>query len=389
MNKLFTATVICALLILTPNCQAHSPQRDARSQQPPLFKATPGFPLKLGSRPHDLAVGDWNRDKNLDIAVCTDADTVIILSGNGRGGFTPAPNSPINVAAHLVVAGDVNNDGNTDLALTHHDSFGVTVLLGAGDGRFAPAPGSPFVAHQGTKPHNHGLALSDLNSDGKLDITTSNQDDNSVSVLLGNGRGSFAPAAGSPFAVGSAPYPHAIGDVNNDRNLDIVTPNVRSDNVTVLLGNGRGGFTPAANSPYAVATRPYYVAIGDTSGDGHPDVITTHDDINLMSTLLGDGRGGFTPAPNSPFDLGRRAYKLVAHDVNKDARMDLILGIETSDSVAVLLGNALGAYTLAAGSPYKAGESPKVAIGDVNNDGKPDIITANNGSGDLMVLTGN
>lgn len=386
MNKLIPALLICVLMVLTPNCKAHS-QRDAPSQ-PAIFTPAQGFPLSLGSRPNDIALGDWNNDGKLDIATCTDANTVIILLGNGRNGFAPAPNSPINVAAHIIAAGDVNNDKNIDLALTHHDSFGVLVLLGTGDGKFAAAPGSPFIAHQGTKAHNHGLALNDFNSDGNLDITTSNQDDNSVSVLLGDGRGSFAPAPGSPFAVGRAPYPHAVGDVNKDGNLDIVTPNVGSNNVSVLLGNGKGSFTAAASSPYAVENRPYYVVVGDVSGDGKPDLITTHDDINLMTTLLGDGSGGFNLAPGSPFDLGRRAFKLVAFDINRDARMDLIIGTEGSDAVTVLLSNALGGFTPAAGSPYTAGRNPRVAVGDANGDGKPDIITANNGSGDITVLSG-
>lgn len=382
MNKFIAASVVWALAILTPSCQAQ-PRRSAQSQAP-LFTPAPGSPVNVGSRPSDIAVSDLNKDGKLDIAAC--GDTVTVLLGSGGGGFTAAPGSPINVAAHLLAVGDVNNDRNADLALTHHDSFGVVVLLGAGDGRFAPAPGSPFAAHQGAKAHNHGLALSDVNSDGRLDITTSNQDDNSVSVLLGNGGGGFAPAAGSPFPVGRAPYPHAVGDVNGDGNLDIVTPNVGSNNVSVLLGDGKGGFTPAANSPYAAATRPYYVALGDVSGDAKPDLITTHDDISLMTTLLGDGRGGFNAAPASPFDLGRRAYKLVAADLDRDARTDLVIGTEASDSVTVLLSNGRGGYTPAAGSPYRAGRNPRVAIGDVNNDGKPDIITANNGSGDITVL---
>ena len=384
MNKLIAASALWVLALLTSSCQAH-PQLSTQPKDA-LFTPAPGFPLNISSRPNDIVVADWNKDGKLDIVTCNDGNTVTVLLGNGRGGLTPAPGSPINVAAHLVAAGDVNNDRNLDLALTHHDSFGVMVLLGTGDGRFAAAPGSPFAAHQGTKAHNHGLALNDLNSDGRLDITTSNQDDNSVSVLLGNGSGGFTPAAGSPFAVGRAPYPHAVGDVNRDGNLDIVTPNVGSNNVTVLLGDGRGGFAPAPNSPYAVVSRPYYIAIGDVSGDGKPDLITTHDDINLMSTLLGDGRGGFTAAPTSPFDLGRRAYKLVTADVNGDVQADLVIGTEANDSVTVLLSNKRGGYTPAAGSPYRAGRNPRVAIGGVNNDGKPDIITANNGSGDINVL---
>ena len=386
MCKLITASVIWSLMILTSSCQAQ-PRHGAQSRDS-LFTPAPGFPLDVGGRPADIAVGDWNKDGMLDVVTCNEGDTATVLLGNGRGGFTPAPGSPISVAAHLVAVGDVNNDRNPDLAFTHHDSFGVVVLLGAGDGRFAPAPGSPFAAHRGAKAHNHGLALSDVNSDGRLDITTSNQDDNSVSVLLGDGRGGFTPAPGSPFAVGRAPYPHAVGDVNGDGKLDIVTPNVGSNNVTVLLGDGRGGFTPAANSPYAVATRPYYIAVGDVSGDGKPDLITTHDDINLMTTLVGDGRGGFTAAPASPFDLGSRAYKLVAADVNRDGRADLIIGTEAHNPVTVLLSDGRGGYTPAAGSPYTAGRSPRVAVGDVNGDGRPDIVTANSGARDITVLLG-
>ena len=386
MNKLTPASVLCVLLCLPSSCQAQT-QRGAPSQEA-LFSPATGSPINLGGRPNDIAVADWNRDGKLDVVTCNDGETVMVLLGDGRGGFTNAPGSPMKVVANSIAVGDVNRDRNPDLALTHHDSFGVVVLLGAGDGRFAPAPGSPFTTHRGTKAHNHGLALSDLNRDGTLDLTTSNQDDNSVSVLLGDGRGGFTPAAGSPFAVGRAPYPHAVGDVNRDGNLDVVTPNVRGNNVTVLLGDGRGGFTPAAKSPYTVEYRPYYVALGDVNGDGWPDLITTHDDINLMTTLLGDGRGGFTAAPASPFDLGRRAYKLVAADVNGDGRADLVVGTEGDDSVAVLLSNERGGYTHAAGSPYRAGRSPRVAVGDVNNDGRPDIITANQGSGDLTVLLG-
>jgi hypothetical protein len=107
-----------------------------------------------------------------------------------------------------------------------------------------------------------------------------------------------------------------------------------------------------------------------------------------MTTLLGDGRGGFAAAPASPFDLGRRAYKLVAADVSGDGRAELVVGTEGDDSVVVLSGNGRGGYTPAAGSPYRAGRSPRVAVGDVNGDGKPDIITANHGSGDITILLG-
>lgn len=384
MKKQIAALGFWILLTLAQGCGAQT--QSSMQARNPLFAPAQGSTLSLGGRPQDIAVADLNRDGKLDLVTCQAEDTVTVLLGNGRGGFTPAPDSPLKKAAHLVAIGDVNSDGKADLALTHHDSFGVEILLGVGDGRFSAAPGSPFAAHQGTKPHNHGLALNDLNSDGKLDITTSNQDDNSVSVLMGDGRGSFKPAEGSPFAVGRSPYPHAVGDVNRDGRADIVAPNVGSNNVTILLGDGSGGFKAAGGSPYAVSPRPYNVAIGDISGDGIPDVITTHDDINLITTLLGDGRGGFAPAP--PFDVGRRCYEIMVANVAGDARMELVIGTEGSDTVVVLQGNERGGYTHAAGSPYRAGRSPRIAVGDVNNDGRADIITAYHESGDITVLLG-
>lgn len=382
MNKPLPVLCLCLCLILTSSCQAQTRQTPQNS----LFTIAAGFPLNLGSRPSDLAVADLNKDGRPDVVTCNDDDTVKVFLHDGRGRFVPAPGSPIKAAAHLIDVGDVNNDRNLDLALTHHDSLGVQIFLGAGNGRFSTAPGSPFIAHPGDKAHNHGLTLSDLNSDGSLDITTSNQDDNSVSVLLGNGRGSFAPAAGSPFAVGRAPYPHAVADVNKDGKIDIVAPNVGGNSLSVLLGNGRGEFRNATNSPISVAGRPFYVAIGDVNGDSNPDLITTHDDITLMTTLLGDGRGGFTPARGSPFDLGRRGYAIVAADLMGDARTEVIVNLIGRDSLVVLLSTEGAGYTLAAGSPYQAGLNPKLAIADFNGDGKRDIITAGNESSDLTVL---
>src|SRR5215204_3032036 len=167
MNRLIPASVMWVLMILTSGCQAQT--RRSAPPQDALFRPAAGSQINLGSRPNDIAVADWNKDGRLDIVTCNEGDTVTVLLGDGRGGFTPAPGSPIKAAAHLIAVGDVNKDRNPDLALTHHDSFGVVILLGAGDGRFAPAPGSPFAAHQGAKAHNHGLALSDLNRDGNLD----------------------------------------------------------------------------------------------------------------------------------------------------------------------------------------------------------------------------
>ncbi|MCA1594253.1 MAG: VCBS repeat-containing protein [Acidobacteria bacterium] len=320
------------------------------------------------------------------------SNNLTVLLGDGRGGFKPAIGSPFDAGApaERLAVGDTNADGKLDIAFTYHDSLNVFVMLGQGDGRFVAAPGSPFAALKSGRPHNHGVVFADTNADGKLDITTANNNDNSVSVLLGDGRGGFVAATGSPFPVGRAPYPQALGDTNADGKLDIVTPNVNGGNISVLLGDGNAHFTPAPNSPLTVASRPFYVAISDFNGDGKPDLASSHDDISLITILLGDGRGNFSPAPNSPLDLGRLAYEIIPADMDGDGKIDLVVSVASGNHVAVLLGDGRGGFQHAAGSPFVAGSGAySVAAGDLNGDGKMDVVTANSRSNDITVLLNN
>jgi len=374
---LFALALLCAAL------EAQGPR--------PLFRVA-GEPIRVGDRPADIAVADLNGDSHPDLLTANNGgNTISVLLGDGRGEFRAAAGSPLAgcPVTHLVVPGDVNIDHKLDLAITCHDSNDVIIYLGDGRGGFTSAPGSPFPLLRGTQPHNHGLALADVNGDAHPDILTSNQNHHSVSVLLGDGRGGFRPAGGSPFPVGRAPYPLAAGDVNGDGHADVVTPNVGSNNVTVLLGDGRGGFAPAPASPLAVATRPYFVALGDLNGDRKLDLAVAHDDITLITVLLGDGRGGFRPAPGSPLDAGARGGEVLLVDVNGDARLDLVTGTD-ANTVVVLLGDGSGRFRPAPGSPFATGRGPwGVAAADINGDGKLDILTANFDDNNVKILLGN
>jgi len=380
MKKL---TVLFALALLCVVLEAQGPRA--------LFRAA-GEPIRVGDRPTDIAVADVNADGHPDLLTAnTGSNTISVLLGDARGAFRAAPGSPLTggPVAHLVATGDVNSDHKLDLAVTCHNSNDVFIYLGDGRGGFTPAPGSPFALLRGAEPHNHGLVLANVNGDAHLDILTSNQNHNSVSVLLGDGHGGFRPAGGSPFSVGRAPYPLAVGDVNGDGHADVVTPNVGSNNVTVLLGDGSGRFAPAAGSPLAVATRPYFVALGDLDGNHKLDLAVAHDDITLITVLLGDGRGGFRPAPGSPVDAGARGFEVLLVDINGDARLDLVTGT-AADTVVVLLGDGSGRFRPAPGSPYAAGRGPwGVAVADINGDGKPDILTANFDDNNVKILLGN
>lgn len=388
MRQLTLAAILLALAL-------------AGSAQPSRTLFVPAAsPIEVGNRPADVILADVNGDGALDFLTANlGSNNISVLVGNGRGGFAAARGSPVPVifpgdpssrglGPHLLATGDFNGDARPDLAVTAHDSNDLIILLNDGRGSFAAAPGSPFPLVRGPQAHNHGLAVADANADGHLDLATSNCNGNSVSVLLGNGQGGFRPAAGSPYAVGRCPYPLALGDINQDGHLDIVTPNVNGSTVSVLLGDGRGGFAAAPNSPLSVQARPYHAGLADLNGDGKLDVVTTHDDVTTFTVLLGDEGGGFAPAPGSPVDAGHRGGKFVLADFNRDAKLDLAMGT-SGHNVVVLLGNGRGGFAPAPGSPFPAGRGPwSIAVGDLNGDGRPDLVTTGFESGDIRILLG-
>ena len=162
-----------------------------------------------------------------------------------------------------------------------------------------------------------------------------------MTILLGNGSGGFAPAPGSPFAVGSHPIVVVVSDFNEDGIPDLATPNYNSNNVTILLGNGSGGFAPAPDSPIAVGTNPYALGVGDFNGDGIADLATGNFSSNNASLLLGNSSGGFTPAPGSPFPASAPRYMSVG-DFNGDGIADLATTNSTTNNLIILL---IGSFT--------------------------------------------
>jgi hypothetical protein len=282
-----------------------------------------------------------------------------------------------------VTVGDFNGDGKADLAVANGSSGTVTVLLGNGDGTFTAAAGSPITV--GSRPVS--VAVGDFNGDGKADLAVANYVDNTVTVLLGNGDGTFT-AAGSPIVVGNGPESVVVGDFNGDGKADLAVANNGDNTVTVLLGNGDGTFT-AAGSPIVVGNGATSVAVGDFNGDGKADLAVANYVDNTVTVLLGNGDGTFTPAAGSPIVVGNGPGSVVVGDFNGDSKSDLAVANNGDNTVTVLLGNGDGTFT-AAGSPIVVGNgATSVAVGDFNGDGKADLAVANYGSGTLTVLLGN
>jgi hypothetical protein len=363
-----------------------------------LVPAT-GSPIRVLQAPGNVAIGDVNNDRRPDLVATSSSDRrVAVLLGQGDGGFAlPAagvmevPENP-----HEIAVGDLNRDGNLDIALASHESYNVVLLHGDGRGGFRPAANSPLAMKDGRQPHTHGLGIADFNADGNSDLVTVNSnDDNDVAVALGDGRGGFTRAGGSPFAVGPAPYPMALGDLDSDGRMDIVVTSTglsrtsgaaaAAERLTALFGDGRGGFKRSA-IPVKTA-RTWYAAFGDLNGDGKQDLVTTHTEDRLLSVLLGDGRGKFTELPNSPLDLGEKAWYVAVADLNHDRHADVVAAADTG--LRVMLGDGRGGFTPAPGSPFATGKGTwRLAVGDVNADGKADVAASNLESRSVAVFLG-
>ena len=349
------------------------------------FAAAAASPFAVGTYPNSAVVGDFNGDGIRDVATAdTNSSTVTVLLGNGSGGFTAATGSPFAAGSlpYSLTLGDFNGDGIPDIATASF--FGtVTVLLGNGSGGFTQVAGSPFAA--GTNPY--ALVAGDFNGDGVQDLAVTNT--NGITVLLGNGLGGFSTAPGSPFAVGTTPQSVVVGDFNADGIQDLAVANESSNNVSVLLGNGLGGFTAATGSPFAVGPQPASVVVGDFNGDGIQDLATANYGGNTVTVLLGTGSGGFAGATGSPFAVGTNPNSVVVGDFNGDGIQDLATANYGGNTATVLLGNGSGGFTPAASNSFALGTNPRaIGVGDFNGDGIEDLVTANNGSNNITVLLG-
>ena len=334
--------------------------------------------------------------------------------------FSPAADySTVGFAPYAVAIADVNGDGAPDMIVANActgttngvdcaTNYGsVVVLLGNGDGTFNPA-----VTYVSGGYSSLGVAVGDVNGDGKLDIVlinsyavingTVSDSESSVSVLLGNGDGTFKPSVSYVSGPGGSKLV-VIADVNGDGKPDLVTASVYGNSVcgeggvNVLLGNGDGTFKPAVTC-LSGGYYPYAIAVADLNDDGKPDVIVVNREEyetgggqGWVTVLLGNGDGTFqTPQTGVGYASGGLGGEsLAVADVSGDGKPDVIVGnqctaFNNSSSCAeplvgvigVLLGNGDGTFQTAA--PYSLGGyvADSVDVADMNGDGIPDIVAA-------------
>ncbi len=211
------------------------------------------------------------------------------LAGNGlaAGVFQSPVNFPDSQFPSSIAVGDLNGDGKPDIVTGDGSSNTVSVLLGNGDGTFGVS--QVFAAGSNTS----SVSLADVNGDGKLDIVATNYGSSNISVLLGNGNGTFQTQKVYTTSNGPGLNPtfEAVVDVNHDGNFDVVTSDWGTNSVSVLLGNGDGTFK--APNVYAAGSGTFSIAVGDFNLDGNIDIVTANYNANSVSILLGNGNGTF------------------------------------------------------------------------------------------------
>jgi hypothetical protein len=310
--------------------------------------------------------------------------------------FANAANSPLQISEPFgIAAADFNEDGKPDLAIGANTS--VYVFLGNGDGTFAPAATSPMKVpsppyDDAGSPYTGPIAVGDFNHGGHLGMAIGEFQNEAAVILLGNGDGSFlTSSADFANALGMPTSAIEAADFNADGNLDLAITNEISGQSPVVLGFGRGAFSTAGDLYTGVL--PMGVAVGDFNADGRLDAIvasggTTAYPGSGVTVSLGKGDGTFTLAGGSPISLGKSLSAIVTADFNGDGKLDLATTDSGRNAVMILLGNGDGTF----GAPTKilVGNQPDAIIAaDFSNDGELDLAVANYVDGTITLLLGN
>jgi len=336
--------------------------------------------------PKDLEKDDFNEDGHLDIAMTCYSDVatpeIIVALGDGAGEFDMVHIPSTTFRPYYIAMADFNNDFHLDIAYDYSGGDGLFgVILGDGQGSFGPE--QTFVTEYSPKRMEAG----DFDEDGNMDLVFASGyygGPGHAVVHFGDGLGSFGESWS--FEVGAQPSGVAVGDFDLDENLDLAVANSGDtlgipDTVSILLGDGTGGFLPHHN--YAVWDIPDSIITEDFNWDGNPDLAVSHDYTDVMAVLLGDGYGNFSEAEF--YTTGGGAGHLNAGDLNGDGILDIALFVDKG-KLGVFFGDGTGKFPVM--GEVRMGQSPLPVIGDFNEDGLEDIFTGNYWSGSFSLALG-
>jgi tetratricopeptide (TPR) repeat protein len=307
------------------------------------------------------------------------ASTPATSVGGVSGSLLPTASYNVGVGPVAITAADFRNVGLLDLAVVNEIDNTLTILQNQGTGTYLQAGSAISLgAARTTVPAiAPSIASTVLTTSGFHDLLVTDPVTNDVQVLLSNGDDTFKEATGSPIAVGQQPSAIVIGTFNASGNEDFAVTNFTDNTLSLFLGNGDGTFNQAAGSPFplpSTATGPIAMVTNDFNSDGNADLAIVTETTNNALVLLGTGNATFNLAPSSPFPVGKTPVAVATADLNLNAIPDLAIVNQTDNTVSVLLGNGDGTFTSAPNSPLATGQAPTaIALADFSGDGNPDI----------------
>ena len=342
------------------------------------------------SRPVSISIADLNKDSRLDIVVANRLSVnILIFSGSDNGTFSSPRIYPLDCNYDLLVVqlSDVNNDTVFDILLVNYNASNsaIIILYGLDNGHFA----LPSIYDTGVGTQPSSIAVADFNQDRKIDLVFTNSNQNTVGLMLQLKYIPFLTVASSKIYLGndSQPKSVALGDFNNDDQLDIVVANYGLTSVSILLGDGDGNFENRVDFQLARNVAPSSLAIGHLNSDRYLDVAIVSSTTNSVAVLYGIGNGSLINLTTYSTGISSIPVSIVISDLDNDNYFDLIVANWGTNEILIYYGIHDGHFLKE--QSYSIGYDARpqsVAIEDMNDDGMLDIIVANYGTNYIEIL---
>jgi hypothetical protein len=349
------------------------------------FTQPASSPEAAGNSPASVAAADLDGDTDRDLAVAnTLSDDVTILRNTGTGDLAEPGSSPeaAGDGPTSVASADLDGDSDQDLAVVNNGSGNVTILRNDGSGNVAEPASSPEAA--GNSPTS--VAVGDLDGDGDPDLAVANSSSDNVTILRNTGAGDFVQPASSPEAGDDGPVSIVAADLDGDGDRDLAAANFFGG-VTILRNNGAANFAKPASSPEPTGANPRALTAADLDDDGDNDLAVTNQLGANVTILRNTGSGNFVEPASSPEAVGTGPFAITAADLDDDGDNDLAVTNSSVDSLTILRNTGSGNLAQPATSPEAVGDAPTgVVAADLDGDLDRDLAVANQGSDDVTIL---